>query len=69
MKNQWYVTTRDTRYAERGRQTTSFRTAELVAERSLRTRIASPEEIMNRKRDANRTTPYKVLVEKGRVVV
>lgn len=67
--SQWYVTTRSTRYAERGRPSTSQRVAEIVAERSLRVRIATPEEIANRKRDANRTAPYKVLVEKGRVIV
>lgn len=68
-KNQWYVVTRDTRYAERGRPTTSHRSAERVAERTLTVRIASPEEIANRKRDANRQAPYQVLVEKGRVVL
>jgi hypothetical protein len=67
--SQWYVTTRDTRYAERGRPSTSDRTASQVADRTLRVRKATPEEIRNRKRDSQRQVPYKVLVEKGRVVL
>lgn len=68
-ENKWYVVTKDVRMAERGRRTTSVKEVQIKEESSLRCRKASAEEIAGRKRDSNRTTPYKVLVEKGRVVL
>lgn len=69
VKNKWYVVTRDTRYSERGKQTTSQKSIITKQDNSLTVRKATKEEIVNRKRDSSRTAPYQVLVEKGRVVL
>ena len=64
----WYSQTREVRVSERGRATTSKYAAEKRAERTLRVRKATPQEIADRKRDAHKEDAYQPLTMNGRIV-